>query len=474
MSLKFAVIINGVSRFFKIFIQLVVNAILARILFPEEFGVIAITMIFVTFFSMLSDIGFGSAVIQYKDLTEKEIDDIYSITIYLGFILAVIFSLLSMPIASFYNDNVYLRIIPIISISLFLNVVNMIPNAILLKNKYFLTISIRTIVVYLIGGVAAVIFALLGYSYYSLVIQTILVSLITYVWNYISTRPKFILLPSLNILRKIGEFSFFQFLFNVVNYFSRNLDNLLIGRFLGSSQLAYYDKSYTLMLYPVNNLTGVVTPVLHPILSDFQNEKEKIYNSYINIVKIFAILGSYVSAICYISSVEIISIIYGSRWLDSAPTFKILSIVIAFQMINSCSGVIFQSLGNTRGLFITTVINTIISISFILLGVLGWGTIEAVAFCVMIAYILHFIVAQFILIRYAFSLKVVDFYKKISSQLLLFVILFLAAELFKFNIGNMFLSLIIKFLYISLITAIYLGVTGEYRILKSLVSKRSK
>lgn len=79
---------------------------------------------------------------------------------------------------------------------------------------------------------------------------------------------------SYSSIKKIQNYSSFQFLFNFINYFTRNLDNILIGKFLGASTLGYYDKSYKLMLYPVQNLTNVITPVLHPVLSEYQNQKD--------------------------------------------------------------------------------------------------------------------------------------------------------------------------------------------------------
>ena len=75
-------------------------------------------------------------------------------------------------------------------------------------------------------------------------------------------------------------FSSFQFLFNFINYFSRNADSILIGKYLGTAPLGFYDKSYRLMLMPVQNLTHIITPVLMPVLSRFENDKNYIFNSY--------------------------------------------------------------------------------------------------------------------------------------------------------------------------------------------------
>lgn len=469
MNLKKAAIINGIARFSKIFIQIIVNAILARILIPEAFGVVAVITVFTTFFNTFADMGFGAAIIQHKDLTDDDIDSIYSVTLYIGVLLAILFCILSLPIAMFYDNTTYLKLGPMLSLSLLFNTFNMIPNAILMREKKFTLISIRTIIVYLGGGIVAVILALFGFSYYALVIQTVLIAAITYFVNYLSTKPRFRFKININSLKKVAKFSFFQFSFNIINYFSRNLDNLLTGKFLGDINLAYYDKAYTLMLYPVNNLTGVVSPVLHPILSDFQHDKKYIYNSYIKIARILGIIGAYVSGFCFLASRELILIVYGSQWEGAIVCFSALSLVVATQMLNSCSGAIFQSIGNTKLLFISGVINSLITIIMIFIGIFYGKTIKFLAICVALAYFMHFISAQYIVVKYGFNYSVFLFYKDIKNEIILFIALIIGTLVYPFNIENLFLSFTIKLVWISVTTLVILLITKEYRVLTNFI-----
>lgn len=469
MTLKRAAIINGIARFSKIFIQIIVNAVLARILIPEEFGVVAIITVFTTFFNTFADMGFGSAIIQHKDITDDDINSIYSVTIYMGVLLAISFCILSLPISIFYDNEAYLKLGPMLSLSLLFNTFNMIPNAILMREKKFMLTSIRTIIVYLGGGIIAVIFALFDFSYYALVIQTVLIAAITYLWNYLTTKPRFKLKINMNSLRKVAHFSFFQFAFNIINYFSRNLDNLLIGKFLGDISLAYYDKAYSLMLYPVNNLTGVISPVLHPILSDFQNNKKYIYDSYIKIGRILGVLGVYVSGFCLLASRELILLVYGKQWEGSIVCFSALGFVIAVQMINSCSGAILQSLGNTKLLFTSGVINTIITIVMILIGIFIGKSINILSICIAFAYFMHFILAQYIVVKYGFNYSIYSFYKDIKYEIILFIMLIIGCLIYPFNIEHLIISFIVKLIWISVITVVTLLFTKEYRVLTNFI-----
>ena len=108
---------------------------------------------------------------------------------------------------------------------------------------------------------------------------------------------------------------------------------------MGSAELGYYNKAYTLMLYPVNNLTGVISPVLHPILSDYQKQLDVIYKKYMKIVRLLACIGLYVAPVCFLAAEELIAILYGPNWGKSVVCFQLLAIAIIPQMINSHIGV---------------------------------------------------------------------------------------------------------------------------------------
>jgi Membrane protein involved in the export of O-antigen and teichoic acid len=358
MEIKKSILINASGKYSKVFLALIMNAILARMLSPEDFGIVAVITVFSTFFTTLSDMGFGPAIIQNKELTEEDISNIYSFTVYAAIVLMLVFILCAYPIAAFYGDSVYISLGRLLSISLLFNALNMVPNGILNRDKKFRSIAIRTVVVFVGAAVFTILLAFLGLGYYALAIQAIMTSLFSFVWNYATTRPKFRLRFNLESIKKVMNYSAYQFAFNLVNYFSKNLDNLLIGKFMGSAELGYYSKAYTLMLFPVNNLTGVISPVLHPILSDYQKQLDVIYDKYMKIVHLLACIGLYVAPICFLGANEIITIIYGKNWGESVICFQFLSIAIIPQMINSSSGSIFQAIGNTRQLFTNGLINT--------------------------------------------------------------------------------------------------------------------
>ncbi|WP_027968155.1 lipopolysaccharide biosynthesis protein [Streptococcus equinus] len=469
--MKKAALINAFGKYSKIFLTLLVNAILSRILSADDYGVVAVITVFSTLFTTLSDMGFGAAIVQKKDLNKSDIDNIYSFTVYISVFLMLIFILCSFPISSFFENDVYIGLGVILSVSLLFNSLNMVPNGILSRDKKFWTISIRTIVVYFIASLFTIFLALLGFSYYALALESVFTAFFTFIWNYFSLDLRFSIFFDFKSIKKVLNYSGFQFAFNIVNYLSRNLDNLLTGRFMGSAQLGYYNKAYTLMLFPVNNLSGVITPVLHSILSDFQHNYLIIYKQYLRVVKLLLCLGAFIAPFCYLGASEIIDILYGQNWEQTISCFQILSFAIISQMLNTSSGGVFQAIGNTRLLFINGIVNTIVTVIAIIIGVFYGKTILNLSICIAIAYIIHSFLTFFILIKLGFRFKLSKFFFDILPDIFVLVVMIIAVVIYPLHIANILLSILLKGIFLLIIFANALFFTGEFRIFIQLFRK---
>lgn len=470
VSIKQAALINAASRYSRILLQLIFNGVLARILSPDDYGIVAIIMVFTTLFTTIADMGFGPAVIQKKELSQQEIGEIFTLTVYIGIGLAAVFLLVARFLAYFFQNAVYWESGWILCIAVVFNTWNMIPNAILMRNKEFVTIAIRTVVVYVGMSIVTIILALKGARYYALVFQSVLTAVGTFVWNYSSVRPSIQKQIRKESIDKVLGFSIYQFAFNMVNYMSRNLDNLLIGKFFGNANLGHYDKAYKLMLYPINNLTGVISPVLHPILSDYQKNTAAIYEKYMKVVKLLATVGCFVSVFCYFTSEEIIYIVYGPKWQIAVSCFQALSISLAAQMVTSSAGAVFQSLGNTKLLFCSGTIDSLITVCGIALGILS-GSVERVALYVSLAYLGHFVVSFYLLVKVGFHRRVASFYWELKGVVLLLIALIVSGALYPIRVDGIFFGFLCKTVYFSIVYVIALYFTGQYRNIWNFIRK---
>lgn len=472
--MKKAVIINAASKYLNIILNLLVSAVLARLIEPSDYGIMAVITVFTTFFSTLSDMGLGTAIIQNKSLSEEDVGSIFSLSVYISGFLAMAFWLFSYAIAAFYSDAIYVKIGHWLSVPLVFNSINMVPNGLLNREKRFLDMAVRNVVVYLLSAVVAIIAALNGAGIFALILQSILSSLLIFVWSELLTRHRFSLRFRMESIRKVANYSGYQYAFSILNYFSRNLDNLLVGKFIGPTELGYYNRAYSLMLYPINNITGVITPVLHPILSDYQNDKDFIYRQYMKLIKLIATISVFVEVCCIFLASDLIQFVYGDKWIGSIQCFRILSVAIATQMITGTTGSIFQSLGQTRLLFITGCINVTITILGTIIGIFCGNTIEFLAVCVAASYLLHFIVAFYIMMRFGFRRAYFKFLLELTSVIGTLLVLILAGVVCPFAFESHLRNLIAKGAYFFAIYVLCLFITGDYKVLKFLWKGRQK
>lgn len=422
-SLSSGIFYTALAKYSGIIISIVIGAVLSRLLTPEEFGIVALVTVFVGFFNLLSDFGLGQAVVQNQSLNDKDVHSIFSFSILLGFLLSGLFFLAAPLIAGFYDEPELINVSRLLSLAILFYSLQIIPKALFQKALKFKQIGLITVSVQFFSGVIAIILAYAGYSYYALVIQSILVGGISLIIFYSLKPVKIEWRIQLSAIKKIIRFSSFQFMFNFINYFSRNADNFLIGKFLGSASLGYYDKAYRLMSMPVQNLTHVITPVLMPVLSKYQDDKNFVFNSYLKVVKLLATIGFPLSVFLYFSAGDIIHILYGPQWTQSIPVFKLLALTVGIQMVLSSSGSIFQIVNRTDLLFISGFLNAITMIGGISYGIFIAKSLEAVGYGLIGAFCFNFFVGFFFLVHKALKKSLRTFLKAFGFPLFIAMVL---------------------------------------------------
>src|SRR5690606_37860167 len=170
--------------------------------------------------------------------------------------------------------------------------------------------------------------------------------------------------------------------YNFFYYFSRNIDNLFIGKYLGSVALGYYDKSYKLMIMPIQNLTNVIASVLHPVLAKYQDDREIIAINNLKLVKLASIIRLPLRVFVFFSYNEIILIMYGSDWNSSIIPFQYLAISVGFQIVSSSARGVFQALGSTKLLFISVLFTFILTTISLYIGIFRYSSLNIVSLLV--------------------------------------------------------------------------------------------
>lgn len=444
VGVKKAALLNILSRYASLGIQLAYTAILSRLLTPEDFGVVAIAQVFVTFFSTFSDMGIGSAVIQRRDLEESDVRSLFAFSVIVSLALGVLFALVGTPIAVLYSNPDLKGICLALSVPLVFSTLNTMPNALLMKEKKFVRIGKRQVVCALISSIVCILLAMSGMGLYTITVYSALNALLLFVWNYAdcSISPDFEFSRMRLAVSKIIGYSAYLLGFDVINYFSRNLDNLLVGYFFGTAKLGNYSKAYQLMRLPQSYLTSVVTPVLHPMLADKQNDRGYIYSVFLKSVKMLSLLGVFITVVSFFCADDIVYILYGSQWDEAAICFRLLAVSVWSQMVCGTSSTMFQVLNKTREQFARGVAIAVVIVTAILTGVVI-GSLEAVALLVGVAYYIAFITFLSFLIRKSFAMKIRDFLRELVPDFTIAVVL----AAYYVLIGGIELPLLTRFVF---------------------------
>jgi len=223
----------------------------------------------------------------------------------------------------------------------------------------------------------------LGYGVWSLVWKLIVFAIVTSIvlWIGSNWRPK--IRFSTDSLREIMGFSLPLLGTNSLNYWVRNADNLLIGKYIGDAALGFYNQSYRIMLVPVRQITGVISKVLFPSFAQIQDDRERIKAIYLRVIRILSFITfPLMFGLCALAE-PFVRVVLGEQWIPMVPVLRYLSIVGAFQSVGSLNGNIFQATGKTAYQFWVGLPPRILYLVAIILG-LSYG-IEQVALNYMLA-----------------------------------------------------------------------------------------
>lgn len=466
-ELTFGIFWSAVNRYSGLVMSLIISMILARILSPEEYGVVAIASVLISFLSMFCTLGIGPAIIQRDDLTDEDINSIFTFSLSIGLTLSILFFVSSWSIAGFYNNEELIPVCQILSIQLFFSAANMVPDALMSKGKRFKEIAKRTLTLQIFTGCISVVMAYYGAGIYSLLFSPVVTSIGIFIWNRMYYKVYIDWKYRLEPIKRIFAFSSYQFLFVFVNYFSRNLDKLIIGKTLGSAPLGIYEKAYGLMQLPLQNVTFVITPVLQPVLREFQNDKVDLVKKYLQIIRFVSSLSFPLGAIVAGMSNEIVHFLYGSRWDAAVPILQILSLSIPLQMILSLSGSFYLICNDTKLQFWVGIRNTVTTVIGFIIAAVFFKTLISMAWAWVITLALNFLCSFYLQFRYSLGQSVLP----VIKELLRPTFIALAIGLFLYILGHftyggyLLLSMFVKGLLSLMLAIVLVQISGQYNII---------
>jgi len=368
---------------------------LMRLLSPESFGVFMKVLAVVGVSEILIGFRLGGGIVQATKTDNKQISTIFAVTFTGALILALLFILFAEPLSAFYGDYRLAPIMRMCSVAVLFLGLGYVPFSLLTKKLEFKKIFIANSIGIIISSSTGIWMALRGFDYWSLVWQWLLFNSITSVIFFGSTVKHLSFNLPLSGIQGIWAFSKKLLYDDLLNYGVKNIDNIMVGKFLGSAELGYYSRAYNLMLIPIQNFINVIRGILFPAFSRIQDEKERIKNIFMGASQAvsFIMLPFFLFALIY--TPDLVVHVLGTHWLPIVPILRIFLVMAMIQSHTALISSVYLSLGKSSLMFrfgfisrplllvaiviaiqfglmplvvTVTIINSVISLAFIIIG----------------------------------------------------------------------------------------------------------
>lgn len=402
-----AAILQSLAGKYSLYIfQLISLAILARIFTPEMFGAIAAFQVFILFFQLLATSGLAPAIIYQDKLDAADRDGVFSVTLMIGLVGALLFFVLT-PYLSLWLNLTGVDILSwVLAFNILFSSLSMLPMASLQKDARFLLVAKAEIIAELISLSACIALYYWGYGLEALAGKLLLVPIIRFVFYYISSNKTTIGQPVLGsdftAIKKLMAIAKFQMGFNLLNFFSRNLDTILIAKYFGVATVGMYEKSYQIMKYPLQLFTFAITPALQPILTKYKHDPDLVEGEFYRVAVKLASLGFFTSMVLYWSTYDVVFIMFGPQWQQAADILRILTITIPLQMVLSSTGGVYQAFGATKQLFVCGVFSSVTNVIAIVSGVYS-GSVETLCMFLAISFSVNYMQCFYLLHKKLFK-----------------------------------------------------------------------
>jgi O-antigen/teichoic acid export membrane protein len=368
------------ARGFSQLVGVAVTLTLARLLTPEDFGLVAMIAVLTGFLGVVGDMGLAEALVQRPELDERHRSSVFWLNVLLGLALAGALAASAPYVARFYGDQRLVWLVRVLAIDFAIAPLQMVQHAILLRELRFRELALAESIAVVVSGLIALAMALAGYGVWALIAKLLAatVSVIGAFWLLSSWRPRLVLDRA--AIRDLWGFSSHLLGFSTIAYWARQVDDLLIGRVLGPAWLGLYGRAYATMNMPVTEIGSVLTRVMFPTFSKLQHDRSETKTLYLRVVAVLGFVTFPVMLGMGVLADRFILVLYGEQWLEATSVLQIYCVVGCSIAIGSTTNWLYKAQGRTDLMFRWGLCAAALTIASIVLGI--WlGSIESVALC---------------------------------------------------------------------------------------------
>jgi len=355
-----------------IFVRFASIAILARLLLPEDFGLIAMVLAITSILDGFRDFGLSSATVQRPEISHRQVSNLFWVNVAVGVTLATIIASTAPLVAAFYEESRLVDIAIALALVFVWNGLTVQHEALLLRQLRQGELALIRLAASVISVIVAIVLALNDWGYWSLVWREIVRSAVVTsgVWLRCLWLPG---LPRRNVgTRSLVRFGSEISLTHVIYSLTMHLDKLLIGRLFGATPVGLYRQAQQLILTPIEQLNGPVIGVAQPALSALQLDPERYRRFYEKIVFIIGALtiplGLFISA----CAEEITLIVLGPKWIEATVFVQIFGIGAAIRPVTGTSSIVLITCGRSTRYLVLAMVQAVV-LGLLLLAAIPWG-----------------------------------------------------------------------------------------------------
>lgn len=376
---------SSLSTFASAVMQIGYTAIMARLLEPAAFGLVAMAGVVLRFGTYFAQMGMAQAIIQKSSLEVKDIRAAFTTSFVLGLLVFGIFwAGAPLALLFFESSDQLVLIIRVMAFGVFLNGLFSTSLSLMRREMNFKGLAVIEISSYIIayGGVG-VLLAYQGYGVWSLVFATLCQTILAGIAAYTLIRHNLFFIfnwkhykPLLSFGSKVSFIGFMEFL-------GSNMDTLLIGRWLGSSILGIYNRAYMLVNLPIQYLSTSISRVLFPAYSRIQSQKARLKKIYLLSISVVAFLMLPACVGISVAAEQIVKLVLGDQWLAAIPVLQILALATPFNLLAHFGGVVCEATATLKVKAILQVIY-VTALAALIYFFKNWG-LEGIAFSILLA-----------------------------------------------------------------------------------------
>lgn len=350
-------------------ISLVIQIILARILLPSDFGLIGMTMIFISLSHAFVNSGFDQALIREKNINNRELSTIFYFNISISIIIYISVYFIAPYIGEYFNEDRVIDVIRILMIIVVINAFTIVQRVILVRNLNFKLQTRVSVISSIISGVIAIVLAINGAGVWSLVIQQLIMQFLISILLILSVRWIPSLYFSLEIFKRYFKFGYKLLVGGFIDTLNQNLPNIIIGRLFGVAQLGYYTKARNISDIVSGTMAQATQRVTYPVLSRYKENYIEMSKKHVDLLVMIMLIYFPIIIFLFNTAALTIPFVFGKQWEASVDIFQILLIHAILYPVISLNLAIFKVINRTD-IFLKSNLLSLLIVTFTLIMVI--------------------------------------------------------------------------------------------------------